>query len=648
MGAVLVGPHDPRVRRQDLERQAPDRARPAAEGCCCVLADDDALRWSTAATRDPFAVLGLHADADGALWLRALLPGAAAVEVLEPRPGGGRLASFEQRDEAGLFEAPDPAPATRRRFDYRLQRALGRTAATACYADAYAFGPLIDDADLHFLRRRHAPAPVPVLGAHPMHGRRRRRRALRGLGAERAARRGGRRLQRLGRPPPPDALRDGGRRLGDLRPARRRSATATSSSCSTREGHAAAAQGRPLRARRRAAPGHRQRRRAAAAGAPAAAGPRRSQRAPRADVDLRGARSARGGATPTARFLQLGRTGRRAAGLCRRPRLHPHRTAADQRAPVRRLLGLPDRSACTRRPRASATPDGFARFVDACHAQGLGVLLDWVPAHFPTDAHGLAQFDGTRAVRVRRPARRLPPRLEHADLQLRPPRGASNFLVGSALYWIERLRRRRPARRRGGLDALPRLLAQGRRVDAERARRAREPRGDRAAAANSTKSIGAECPGAITVAEESTAFPGVSARRPTPAAWASTTSGTWAGCTTRCEYIAEGPGAPALAPRQDDLRPGLRLQRELRAAAVARRGGARQGLAPRQHAGRRAGSASPTCAPTTASCGATRARSCCSWARSSRSGASGTTTRAAAGSCSTTRATPACSAWCAT
>ena len=40
-------------------------------------------------------------------------------------------------------------------------------------------------------------------------------------------------------------------------------------------------------------------------------------------------------------------------------------------------------------------PEAFARFVDRCHAAGLGVILDWVPAHFPTDAHGLAQFDGT-------------------------------------------------------------------------------------------------------------------------------------------------------------------------------------------------------------------------------------------------------------
>src|SRR6185436_2178435 len=40
-------------------------------------------------------------------------------------------------------------------------------------------------------------------------------------------------------------------------------------------------------------------------------------------------------------------------------------------------------------------PSGFARFVNSAHEAGLGVILDWVPAHFPTDPHGLARFDGT-------------------------------------------------------------------------------------------------------------------------------------------------------------------------------------------------------------------------------------------------------------
>ena len=114
----------------------------------------------------------------------------------------------------------------------------------------------------------------------------------------------------------------------------------------------------------------------------------------------------------------------------------------------------------------------------ACTQRGIGVILDWVPAHFPRDDWALALFDGTHLY-------------EHAD----PRRGAHpdwgtlifnfgrtevrNFLLANALYWLRELPRRRPPRRRGRLDALPRLLAQGGRVGAERVRRPREPRGRR-------------------------------------------------------------------------------------------------------------------------------------------------------------------------
>jgi 1,4-alpha-glucan branching enzyme len=65
------------------------------------------------------------------------------------------------------------------------------------------------------------------------------------------------------------------------------------------------------------------------------------------------------------------------------------------RVPVRRLVGLP----AGRPVRAHHPPrhgrGAFAAFVDAAHDAGIGVLIDWVPGHFPTDAHGLALFDGT-------------------------------------------------------------------------------------------------------------------------------------------------------------------------------------------------------------------------------------------------------------
>ncbi|MEZ5585427.1 MAG: 1,4-alpha-glucan branching protein GlgB, partial [Candidatus Competibacteraceae bacterium] len=83
------------------------------------------------------------------------------------------------------------------------------------------------------------------------------------------------------------------------------------------------------------------------------------------------------------------------------------------------------------------SPADFKYFVDRCHQAGIGVLLDWVPAHFPSDQHGLGQFDGTALY-------------EHAD----PRQGyhrdwntliynfgrreVANFLLGNALFWLER------------------------------------------------------------------------------------------------------------------------------------------------------------------------------------------------------------------
>ena len=81
-------------------------------------------------------------------------------------------------------------------------------------------------------------------------------------------------------------------------------------------------------------------------------------------------------------------------------------------------------------------PDDFRFFVDYCHQHGIGVLLDWVPAHFPKDAFGLAQFDGTALYEHQDPRRG-----EHRDWgTLIYNYGRSevrNFLLSSALYWLE-------------------------------------------------------------------------------------------------------------------------------------------------------------------------------------------------------------------
>jgi 1,4-alpha-glucan branching enzyme len=82
------------------------------------------------------------------------------------------------------------------------------------------------------------------------------------------------------------------------------------------------------------------------------------------------------------------------------------------------------------------TPDDFRYFVDQCHQQGLGVILDWVPGHFPKDGHGLVQFDGTALYEHEDPRRG-----EHREwgtLVFNYGRDeVRTFLLSNALYWLE-------------------------------------------------------------------------------------------------------------------------------------------------------------------------------------------------------------------
>jgi 1,4-alpha-glucan branching enzyme len=82
------------------------------------------------------------------------------------------------------------------------------------------------------------------------------------------------------------------------------------------------------------------------------------------------------------------------------------------------------------------SPDDFRAFVDECHLQGIGVILDWVPGHFPKDAHGLRRFDGTALYEHEDPRQG-----EHQDwgtLIFNYGRHeVRNFLLTNALYWLE-------------------------------------------------------------------------------------------------------------------------------------------------------------------------------------------------------------------
>ncbi|GAC1342311.1 MAG: 1,4-alpha-glucan branching protein GlgB [Acetobacteraceae bacterium] len=152
-------------------------------------------------------------------------------------------------------------------------------------------------------------------------------------------------------------------------------------------------------------------------------------------------------------------------------------------------------------------PEAFARFVDRCHAMGVGVILDWVPAHFPTDAHGLARFDGT-------------PLYEHGD----PREGfhrdwntyifdlgrneVRGFLIASALFWLEHYHA-------DGLrvDAVASMLYRDYSRDAgewvPNQYGGRENLESVAFLQELSRAIAERCPGAVLIAEESTAWPGV-------------------------------------------------------------------------------------------------------------------------------------------
>jgi 1,4-alpha-glucan branching enzyme len=152
-------------------------------------------------------------------------------------------------------------------------------------------------------------------------------------------------------------------------------------------------------------------------------------------------------------------------------------------------------------------PEDFMFFVDRCHQAGIGVILDWVPAHFPRDDHGLAHFDGTALY-------------EHADRRLGEHMDwgtkifnfgrheVKNFLIANALFWLDKFH----------VDGL-RVDAVASMLYLDYSRKQGEWLPNRYGGRENIEAIGflkhlnsavrREFPGALTIAEESTSFPGV-------------------------------------------------------------------------------------------------------------------------------------------
>jgi 1,4-alpha-glucan branching enzyme len=290
------------------------------------------------------------------------------------------------------------------------------------------------------------------------------------------------------------------------------------------------------------------------------------------------------------------------------------------------------------------TPADFMKLVDRLHARGVGVILDWVPSHFPSDEHGLVYFDGTHLYEHADPRQGFHPEWNSCifNYSRNEVRG---FLMSSAMFWLDRYH----------IDGI-RVDAVASMLYLDYARKPgewipNEYGGRENLAAVSflrqlNDAVAASYPDVRTIAEESTAWPKVS--RPTRdgglgfdlkwnMGWMNDTLAYFKRETIHRRF------------HQDQIRFSLwyawneNFVLPLSHDEVVHLKGS---LCARCRA--TIGSASPTCGSSSGTCGGIRARSSCSWAASSRNGASGTTTRASTGICFRSPNTPACRRGCGT
>jgi 1,4-alpha-glucan branching enzyme len=453
---------------------------------------------------DPFSVLGLHQDAQG-WWLRAFLPGAAEVTVLDAKYGSQR-GTLAQRHADGLYEGRVEIA---ERIDYRLQ-VRWADGHQSLIDDPYRFGPLLGEMDVWLLGEGTHLRPFEVMGASP-----RVHEGVAGTGftvwAPNASR-----VSVVGdfnfwdgRRHPMRLRRECG--VWELFLPGVGAGAHYKYEIRTREGHVLPQKADPYALQSELRP--------ATASVVARLPSKVSPSPARAQANRLDA--------PISIYEVHLSSWRRVAEDGNRWLSWDE--LADALVPYAREMGFthlellpisehPFDGSWGYQPVGMYAPTarfgdarGFRRFVDRCHAEGVGLILDWVPAHFPSDPHGLAEFDGTHLYDYADPREGF-----HQDWNTLiynfGRTEVRNFLVGNALYWIERY----------GVDGL-RVDAVASMLYRDYSRKhgewvpnvhgGRENLEAISFMKRMNEVVGEQCPQAMTLAEESTSFPGVS--RPT-------------------------------------------------------------------------------------------------------------------------------------
>lgn len=447
---------------------------------------------------DPFAVLGLHADADGALWIRTVQPGARRVAVVDC-VSGRILTDLPCRDPEGFFEGR--IPRRRKRFAYRLQ--VTWPAGAEEIEDPYRFSEVLGELDVWLLAEGSHLRPFERLGAH--------RRELEGVSGTTFAvwAPGARRVSVVG-----EFNHWDGRR----HPMRLRRECGVweiflpgvgSGQCYKFELLAADGRVLPLKADPYGFAAEMRPSTASVTndlpapcpvvGTPA--GERLHQPVSIYEVHPGSWRRAEDGGffdwqrlaeTLVPYVVGLGFTHLELLPVSE----HPFDGSWGYQP-----LGLYAPSA------RFGSPAGFRDFVATCHAAGIQVICDWVPAHFPTDEHGLGQFAGEALYEHADPREGM-----HQDwgtlIYNYGRREVRNYLIGNALFWIERY----------GIDGLrvdavaSMLYRDYARAEGEWLPNVHGGRENLEAIdflRRLSEVLGREAPAAVTFAEESTAWPGV-------------------------------------------------------------------------------------------------------------------------------------------